>query len=225
MTVFNTASVAPAQILGNDGQNPAGPGNPLTVTLGTATITAIISANITAVLANGSSIIGTATIDQTGFGVTNRVVAGKTQSTSVTAAMTTTTAYNPNQVVGGLLTFSNALGTSGSGILQTVTMNVKNIQTASFLFTPFNSNPSNSTWTDHSAAAIASTDVFAARDPVSLSGASNILGTASVYSAPGLGIAMAPGSTTVYGILQAVGTTNAFVSTGDIQITVKFLQD
>ncbi len=139
--------------------------------------------------------------------------------------MTTTTAYTPNFVAGGLITFANALGTSGSGILQTVDLNIKNVQTNNWLFVPFNGNPSNSTWTDHAVSAIATSDVFSARDPVVISGGYSNLGTATVYSSPGLAIAMATGSTTLYGILLATSTSAAFTTTSDMQITIKTLQD
>lgn len=235
-TAFNTASIYPVQLLGVDGHFPAAVDNPLPVSLGTGSITATISGvvlgnstasigNVTAVISGTALVSGVVAIDQANFGTSNRVVAGKTQSVSITAAMTTTTAYTLNQVVGGLLTFPNTFGTSGSGVLQTVDVNMKSVQTGTWLFTPFHGNPSNSTWTDHSIAAIATSDVFSARDPIGISGGSNALGTATVYSAPGLGIAMAPGSTTLYGILQSSGTSAAFNTTSDIQVTVKVLQD
>lgn len=60
MTVFNTASISPAQILGEDGQNPAGQGNPLAVWVSSAILTAIISGAVA--LGASTASIGSATI-------------------------------------------------------------------------------------------------------------------------------------------------------------------
>lgn len=61
MTAFNTASISPVQILGEDGQNPAGAGNPLAVAIhSAAVITAIISGAIS--LAASTASIGSTTI-------------------------------------------------------------------------------------------------------------------------------------------------------------------
>lgn len=81
MTVFNTASISPAQVLGQDGQNPAGPGNPLTVALDTA------SASVLSGVVLNFSAPGTATV-VTGSGsfVTNvyRLLLTNTTATSIT---------------------------------------------------------------------------------------------------------------------------------------------
>ncbi len=87
---------------------------------------------------------------------TNNVgnVGGKTVSVTVTPTVTASNSYGTNYVVGGLLTFANAFTSKGSGILQSVTVTCKKVETSGFTFFPFNANPSNTTWTDAAVAAI-----------------------------------------------------------------------
>ena len=187
----------------------------------------------------GSSVIGKVGIDQTTPGTTNGVyvntiaagqnnignVGGKTIAVTVTPTVTSANAYGTNYVVGGLLTFANAFTSTGSGILQQVTVTCKKVETVAFTFVPFNSNPSNTTWTDAAAAAINAADVAAVRAPISLTNYSG-LGTMTVISATGIGEAMSVGSTSLYGVLIVSGTlTNNFGSTSDITVTVTILQD
>lgn len=187
----------------------------------------------------GSSVIGKVGIDQTTPGTTNGVyvntiaagqnnignVGGKTIAVTVTPTVTSANAYGTNYVVGGLLTFANAFTSTGSGILQQVTVTCKKVETVAFTFVPFNANPSNTTWTDAAAAAINAADVAAVRAPISLTNYSG-LGTMTVISATGIGEAMSVGSTSLYGVLIVSGTlTNNFGSTSDITVTVTILQD
>lgn len=185
---------------------------------------------------SGSPYIIQTGIDQTTQGTTNGVVlnsgqndvgnvGGKTVSVTVTPTVTASNAYGTNYVVGGLLTFSNAFTSTGTGILQDVVVTIKKVETSGFTFVPFNSNPSNTTWTDAAVAAINAADVAAVREPVTLTAFSG-LGTHTVAYASGLGIAMAPSSTTLYGVLLAnAALTNNFGSTSDVTVTVKILQD
>lgn len=152
-------------------------------------------------------------------------VGGKTVSVCVTPTVTASNSYGTNYVVGGLLTFANAYTSTGSGVLQSVVVTIKKVETSGFTFFPFNSNPSNTTWTDAAVANINAADVAAQREPVSLS-ASSQLGTATVAWQTGLGQAMAPGTTSLYGVLIAnAALTNQFGSTSDVQVCVKVLQD
>jgi hypothetical protein len=152
-------------------------------------------------------------------------VGGKTVDICVTPAVTASNAYGINYVVGGLLTFSNAFTSTGSGILQGVTVTVDKVQSQGFTFFPFNANPSNTTWTEAAVANINAADVPAQRTPVSLSG-NNQLGTATVAGTAGIGEALAPGTSTLYGILVTNGAlTNNFSTTSDVQVCVEILQD
>lgn len=152
-------------------------------------------------------------------------VGGKTASVCVTPTVTTANAYGVNYVVGGKLTFANAFTATGSGILQSVTVTINKVETNGFTFTPFNADPSASTWTDAAVAAINATDVPRQRGAVSLT-ASSVLGTATVASAVGLGQATAPGTTSLYGVLTSnAALTNNFTTTGDVQVCVTIMQD
>ena len=150
---------------------------------------------------------------------------GKTVSICVTPTVTTSNAYGTNYVVGGLLTFANAFTSTGSGMLQGVTVNMKKVESIGFTFIPFSGNPSNSTWTDANAAAINAADVFAVRPPVPLS-LNSQLGTHTTASAAGLGQPLAPGATTLYGVLiVSAALTNQFSAASDVQVCVQVLQD
>jgi hypothetical protein len=152
-------------------------------------------------------------------------VGGKTVSVCTTPTVTASNAYGTNYVVGGLLTFANAFTSTGTGILQGVVVTIKKVETSGFTFFPFNANPSNTTWTDAAVAAINAADVPAMRTPVTL-GANSQLGTATVAGVAGIGEAVAPGATSLYGILLAnAALTNQFGSTSDVQVCVKILQD
>jgi len=152
-------------------------------------------------------------------------VGGKTVSVCATPTVTASNSYGTNYVVGGLLTFSNAFTSTGTGILQGVEVDIKKVETSGFTFIPFISNPSNTTWTDAAAANINAADVFAVRGPVSLSAYSG-LGTMTAAYSNGLGEPLAPAATTLYGILLSnASLTNQFGSTTDVQVCIKILQD
>lgn len=152
-------------------------------------------------------------------------VGGKTVAVTVTPPVTATNAYGVNYVVGGLLTFSNAFTTAGSGIIQTVTVTIAKVETVAFTLYLFNANPSNTTWTDAAVAAINAADVAKVRPPIVLTNASQ-LGTHTVSYAAGIGEAMNVGSTTLYGVLIVSGAlTNQFGSTSGVTVTVTILQD
>lgn len=175
------------------------------------------------VVAAGSSTIGNVGINAGTNNIGN--VGGKTVAVTVTPTVTTANAYGVNYVVGGLLTFANAFTSKGSGIIQTVTVTCKRVETMGFTFFLFAGNPSNTTWTDAAVAAINSADISIARGPISLV-SSNALGTMTTATAFGLGLAMNPGTTSLYGVLLSnAALSNNFTSTSDISVTVSVLQD
>lgn len=190
-------------------------------------------------IAAGSNIVGKVGIDQTTPGTTNGVyvntiaagqnnignVGGKTVSVTVTPTVTASNAYGTNYVVGGLLTFANAFTSTGSGVIQSIAVTCKKVETVSFTFIPFSANPTNTTWTDAAVANINASDVALVREPTQLNNYSG-LGTMTIMSATGIGQAMNVGSTSLYGVLIVSGAlTNNFGSTSDITVTVKILQD
>jgi hypothetical protein len=152
-------------------------------------------------------------------------VGGKTVSVCVTPTVTVANAYGANFVVGGLLTFANAFTATGTGVIQTVAVTIKKVETTAFTFVPFAANPTNTTWTNAAVANINVADVPAVRGASSLTNYSG-LGTHTIASLAGIGQAFAPGTTTLYGVLIAGGTlTNNFTTTSDVQVCVKILQD
>ena len=154
-------------------------------------------------------------------------VGGKTVSVCVTPTVTASNSYGINYVVGGLLTFANAFTSTGTGILQGVTVTMKDQETSGFTFIPFTANPTNTTWTDAAVAAINAADVTKVRSPVPLAINTQLAATLfSVQYAYGLGLPMAPSTTSLYGVLLAnAALTNQFAGASDVQVCVKLLDD
>ncbi len=230
MVVRNsTASLLNATVVGNVTAIVSGGTVTAVISGGTVTAvvtgTTIVSGIVNATITGTALVSGVVAIDQAAQGTSNLVIAGRTRSVTLSLSISTTTAYGPNQSIGGVMSFANAFGSTGAGVFQTVDINWKSAQAATLVFFPFASNPTNSTFTDHVAAALAAADAFAVRDPVTLSTPVSNLGTHTNYAAYGIGAAMAPGTATLYGVLVATSTTNALNSTGDIQIVVKTLSD
>jgi hypothetical protein len=179
----------PVGIKGADGSTIAGNGNP-------------VPTNVISALPAGANGIGN--------------VGGKTTQVCLAPSVTATNAYGTNYVVGGLLNFTGLLTSTGSGVLQTIMIDLKKVETSGFTLTLFSQNPSNSTWTDAAAANINAADVGYVRSVIPLQ-ANSQLGTMTNLSATGLGIAIAPGTTNLYGILTAnAALTNQFGATTDM---------
>lgn len=154
-------------------------------------------------------------------------VGGKTVSVTVIPPVTASNAYGTNYVVGGLLTFTNAFTSTGSGIIQSVDVNIKKQETSGFTLFFFSQMPSNSIFTDAAVAAIAASDIPYVRAPVSLTGNIQLASSGFTnYSATGLAIAMSPGTTSLYGLLLAnAALTNQFGTASDVSVSVRVLQD
>lgn len=154
-------------------------------------------------------------------------VGGKTVSVTVIPPVTASNAYGTNYVVGGLLTFANAFTSTGSGIIQSVDVNIKKQETSGFTLFFFSQSPSNSIFTDAAVAAIAASDIPYVRAPVSLAGNIQLAASGFTnYSATGIAIAMSPGTTSLYGLLLANATlTTQFGTTSDVSVSVRVLQD
>lgn len=160
----------------------------------------------------------------TGGTIIQGVSAGQVTEVCQTPTVTASNAYGTNYVVGGLLTFPYAFPPSGGGAIQSVFVQVKKVENMGFTFTPFVSNPSNTTWTDASASAINAADVAAVRGAISLAG-SSVLGTHTTASAVQIGQTVNVGGTTLYGVLTTNGSlTNNFGSTSDLTVCVDVVQ-
>lgn len=154
-------------------------------------------------------------------------VGGKTVSITVTPPVTASNAYGTNYVVGGLLTFANAFTSTGSGLIQSVDVNVKKLETSGFTLVFFSQMPGMTAWTDAAVAAINAVDIPYVRCPTSLVGNNQLAASGfSNYSASNIAIAMAPGTTTLYAVLLAnAALTNQFGSASDVSVTIRVLQD
>ena len=151
-------------------------------------------------------------------------VQGKTSSVTVTPTVNTS-AYTANYEVGGLMTFASVVGTVGSGLLQSVRLNCKSTQTTTFKLFLFNTNPANTTWTDHAAPAIVATDVPSIIEVVYLTTAESGLGTHTFYSVDSIGKSFViPSGNSLYGVLTTTGTPT-FASNSDISVTLNVIQD
>lgn len=143
-------------------------------------------------------------------------VGGKTTSVTVAPTVTATNAYGTNYVVGGLLTFANAFTSTGSGVIQSVRVSMKKVQTCGFTLLLFKSNPSNTTWTDAAVSAINAADITKLIAAIPLT-ANSQAGTCTVLEADGLGIAKNIGATSLYGVLLCnAALTNQFAATSDV---------
>lgn len=154
-------------------------------------------------------------------------VGGKTVSVTVIPPVTASNSYGTNYVVGGLLTFANAFTSTGSGIIQSVDVNIKKQETSGFTLFFFSQMPTNTVFTDAAVAAINAADIPYVRSPVLLTANSQLTSSGFTnLSANGLGIAMSSGTTSLYGLLIANATlTNQFGTTSDVAVNVRVLQD
>lgn len=150
-------------------------------------------------------------------------VIGRCANITVTPTISTS-AYTANYNLGGLQTLSGAFDSAGSGILQSIRVTCKSVQTTGLRIYLFSSNPSNSTWTDRAAAAINSADVGKVIGPFNLSNPDSGLGTETTWCLDGIAAAISAGATTLYAIAQVTGAPT-FASTTDCTFSYTILKD
>lgn len=191
---------------------------------GVTTVGAVTA--ITNALPVGTNVLGKIGIDQTTPGTTNNVsVTTKSVAISQTLTVTASSAYTSGNEVGGLSTFAGAVGTAGSGIVQSIRATSKSVQTGPLKLYLFNVNPTNTTWTDKTTPAINAADVSSVIGVYSLSSTDSGLGTHTIYTLDGVGKAFSIASgTSLYGVLVTTGTPT-FGSSSDIVVTINVLQD
>jgi hypothetical protein len=151
-------------------------------------------------------------------------VGGKTAKIATALTVTASSAYTTGNVVGGKITFSSALLTAGSGVLESISLRSKSVQTATFTLFLFDSNPTNTTWTDKTAPSINVNDIPFLVGAFQLSSFSSGLGTHTIYMLNGISQTLAAGATTLYGILIVTGTPT-FTATTDLTLALGILQD
>jgi len=157
------------------------------------------------------------------------ITAGGITTEVCATPVVTAGAYGSGNVVGGLLTvapFRPAVtgAPNQGGILQSIRVTLKTVQTAEFDVYQFSSNPTASTWTDKAAPAINVADVAKVLPPIKLTTPASGLGTHTVYGSDA--IARAKTGTTVndYFVIVVVGTPT-LGSTSDLQFCATYLVD
>ena len=166
----------------------------------------------------GTNLIGSVTL---GSGVT---VGNGTSQIQVTPTVTAASAYVAGNVVGGLLTFANAVATPLSGVLESITIAVKSSQATSFKLYIFNAAPA-TTFTDKTAPAITTADAAKLIDVFPLANPDTGLGAnVTLYSLAGIARSIVLSTTSLYAVLVAVSTPT-FTTTTDVVVTVSVLKD
>ncbi len=188
-----------------------------------------LQAGGTVILGAGSAIAAKFSIDQTTPGTTNgvQVIATNSGTTSPSAAPTVTaaSAYAIGNEVGGLLTFTNVVNAGPlSGVLQSIEVMAKSVQTTGLKLYLFSTNPTNSTWTDKSAPAINAADIPFLMGEYSLVTPDSGLGTHTVWNLDGIGKAFVAAAMTIYGVLVCTGTPT-WGSTSDVTVKLGVLKD
>lgn len=139
-------------------------------------------------------------------------------------------AYSSGQVVGGLLTFSAAArGPGMGGLIQSVIMLDQDGQNAVTDVIFFAANPSNSTFTDQAAVALAAADLAAARVGVAhitdwtLAAAATMgIGTDPTFR--GIPFQCASGLNTLYAVMVTRGTPT-YTGASKVSLAIHLLQD
>src|SRR5262252_7554795 len=98
-------------------------------------------------------------------GVTDEACTGQGQIQAVT--VTPLLAYASGQSVGGLITIPATVRAGRSGVLQSVRLNIKSVQTAQFDIYQFQSLPT-AAFIDRTPPALATSDIFLVRPPIQL---------------------------------------------------------
>lgn len=163
----------------------------------------------------------------TAGGWTDEACTGQGSNTAL--VVTASSAYTANNEVGPLLALQfgrTAVGTPApSGILQSVTLTSKSVQTAEFDVSFFISLPT-TTFTDKTTPSIAAGDVGLVRYPVKLTNNFSGLGTHTIYNQDQIAraVRLPPGGGIIWAIITTTGTPT-FTATTDLQLCVGMLKD
>lgn len=135
-------------------------------------------------------------------------------------------AYSTGDNVGGKITLTDvARAAMGSGLIQSVIITSRSLQTATFDVVFFNSDPSGSTFTDNAAQGLVDADLSKI---IGVAQCSTVVALAaeSIHQATGLALpfALSGGATTIYAAIVVRGTPT-LASTSDIHLSVRILQD
>ena len=156
---------------------------------------------------------------------TNVIGGITTQTSQITEAMTVTaSAYTAGYVLGGIIGFPAILGALGSGMLQSIYLTSKSVQTTGIQVAIFNANPSGSTFTDHAAPSIAAADIPKLEGVYTLGTANSALGTVTIWNLDSIGKSLNVGGTELWAVVLVTGTPTP-ASTSDFSLTMSVLKD
>ena len=158
---------------------------------------------------------------------TGILVTGRTGQPTATPTVTASSAYTAGNLVGGLMTFTNCFATGlTSGVLQSIVIRARSVQSATFKLYIFSQQPTNTTWTDKTAPNINVLDLPFLIDIFLFAAPDSGLGTMTIYTQDGLGksIANTANGQNLWGLLVTTGTPT-FASASDISVTLGLLQD
>jgi hypothetical protein len=150
-------------------------------------------------------------------------VGGVTKEVCVSPTVTASSAYTAGNAVGALITFPSAFLSANSGILHSVRLTSKSVQTAEFDVSFFSALPTTA-FADKTAPAIAAADVALVQPPIKLTNNYSGLGTHTVYGADGISRPVNTVGTSAYALIITTGTPT-FTSASDIQLCASWLQD
>lgn len=153
----------------------------------------------------------------------NQVVT-RTASVTLIPTITASSAYASNNCVGGKLTFANIAGSQQSGVVQSIHVATKSVQTGGYKFYLFNNNPGSTTFTDKANTSINAADIPSLIGVYTLGSADNSLGTVTIQVLDNIGKAFVATTPNLYGELMTTGTPT-YASASDVIITLTVMQD
>ena len=163
-------------------------------------------------------------VDQSIPGVTNKIFAGGTSSSSAIPNLTVA-AHSAGTVCGtGYLTFANALGSNFSGVLDSIVLTAKVSSSVGFKLYLFTSPPLNTTWTDTGTPSLNTLDVVNLKGVYSFGSPDTGLTSCTIWEADAIAKAIVSTSTNLYGVLVC---TSAYTpaSVSELTVTINLLKD
>lgn len=157
----------------------------------------------------------------------------KTDTRFVTATPSVDTSiYASGDVIGGLLTFTASVGSAvGSGLLVGATVKDKSGQSAPLTLWLFDSNPSNSTFTDQAAFALSDSDLSKSIGFITFGSSSVVTSTLnSLHHVNTLAMPVrartsgGAASGVLYGVLVSAGTPT-FGTSSDVSVQLEIISD
>ena len=169
---------------------------------------------VSLLLATGSPLLAQPAV--TSVGVTQEACTGQGQIQAVT--VTPLSAYASGNAVGGLITIPAV--SRASGILQSVRLNIKSVQTTEFDIYQFQSLPT-AAFIDKTAPILKGDDIFLVHPPIPLMTAYSDFGSMTVYGTDAI-VGARKGSTADYFVIITKGTPT-FATPLDVQFCVTYL--